>query len=409
MTDVLHVAFVSVSDRMGGSEVVLLEIVRGLRRARPSWALHLAAPGDGPLSQAARAAGATTVTLAMPPALATFGETAAFDRGAPTLPVRLLRAAASVPGYQRAMNGLLDRLSPDVVHTNGFKAHVFAARGGAAGAALIWHVHEYVMRRPMTRRLLRRYAGRCDAIVANSDSVAADVRAAVGGRAVQVIPNAVDLDVFSPHGCQTDLDALCGLPPAPAGTVRVGLVATFARWKGHAVFLEALAAIPRDLPLRGYIVGGPVYDTRGSQRSMAELAARARTLGVDGRVGLTDFVEAPAGALRALDIVVHASTDPEPFGMVIAEAMACGRAVVTSGTGGAAELVRDGLDAMVHQAGNAADLASCIARLARDRTLRERLGGQARATAVARFDSRRLADRFASLYEEAAGRRRRPR
>jgi glycosyltransferase involved in cell wall biosynthesis len=47
----------------------------------------------------------------------------------------------------------------------------------------------------------------------------------------------------------------------------------------------------------------------------------------------------PADAMRALDVVVHASTDPEPFGLVVAEAMACGRAVTTSGTGGASELI----------------------------------------------------------------------
>ncbi len=400
----MRIAFISVSDRMGGSEAVLLETVRGLRRTRPEWELHLISPGDGALPRAARAAGAATVALPMPPAIARFGETAAFGGTRAVLPLRLVPAVAAVPAYQKALNGALDRIAPAVVHTNGFKAHVFAARRRAA-AALVWHLHEYVTPRRLTRRLLRHYAARCDAIVANSRSVGADAEAVFAGRAAQVIPNAVDLDVFSPDGEQTDLDALSGLAPAPPGTIRVGLVAAFARWKGHAVFLEALARLPRELQLRGYVVGGPVYDTAGSQYSTAELATLARVRGLDGRLGLTGFVAAPAGALRALDIVVHASTDPEPFGLVVAEAMACGRAVVTSGTGGSAELVRDGVDAIVHRAGDAGDLACGIARLAGEHMLRRRIGERARATAQARFDSRRLSEQFATVYEDAARRR----
>ncbi len=56
--------------------------------------------------------------------------------------------------------------------------------------------------------------------------------------------------------------------------------------------------------------------------------------------------------MRALDIVVHASTRPEPFGLVIAEAMACGRAVITSAAGGAAEIVESEVDALTHTPGD---------------------------------------------------------
>lgn len=401
----MRIAFVSVSDQMGGSEAVLLDIVRGLRRVRPTWDLHLVAPGHGPLCGRAVGAGAGAAVLELPRALASFGERAAVSGRVGIPSVRLLRAGAAVPGYQRAMNALLDRLEPDLVHTNGFKAHVPAARARGRGRALVWHLHEYVGRRPLTRALLRRYAGRCAAIVANSRSVADDARRALGGHRVRVIPNAVDLSVFNPAGPLADLDALCGMAPAPAGAVRVGLVATFARWKGHEVFLQAIAALPRDAPIRAYVVGGPVYDTQGSQYSAEELGALARGLGIGGRVGFTGFVDDPARAMRTLDVVVHASTDPEPFGLVIAEAMACGRALVTSGCGGAAELVRDGVDALVHRPGDSAGLAACIDRLARDPATRLRLGERARALAVERFDAERFVDRFAALYEEVAAHR----
>src|SRR5438270_602078 len=89
---------------------------------------------------------------------------------------------------------------------------------------------------------------------------------------VMPLPAAVAPDRFRPDGPAADLDAASGLAPAPPGTVRVGLVATFATWKGQDVFLEAAARVPADLPARFYIVGGPLYRTGGSQWTREELA-----------------------------------------------------------------------------------------------------------------------------------------
>jgi glycosyltransferase involved in cell wall biosynthesis len=218
---------------------------------------------------------------------------------------------------------------------------------------------------------------------------------------VHVVYNAVDLDTFSPDGPAEDLDRRAGFAPARGEVVRVGLVSTFARWKGHDVFLQAMASIPADLPVRGYIVGGPLYDTAGSQHHLAELQGLADRLPLSGRVGFTGFLPA-ARAMRALDIVVHASTRPEPFGMVIAEAMACGRAVITSGSGGAAELIDPGVDALTHVPGDAEELSRCIVRLAGDAELRRQMGTRARAAACRRFDSERLAHEVVAVYEAVA-------
>jgi glycosyltransferase involved in cell wall biosynthesis len=118
-----------------------------------------------------------------------------------------------------------------------------------------------------------------------------------------------------------------------------------------------------------------------------------------GRIGLTGFIEKPAEAMRALDIVVHASTQPEPFGLVIAEALAAGRAVIVSGAGGAAELVTPEVDALTHAPGNAAELASGIERLAMDAPLRARLGATARESARRRFDPAQFTRAFIDVYE----------
>jgi glycosyltransferase involved in cell wall biosynthesis len=239
--------------------------------------------------------------------------------------------------------------------------------------------------------------------IANSASVAADFTAACGDRVpVTTVLNGVDVESLLPSGPVLDLDALCGLPPAAAGTVRVGLMATFARWKGHLTFLEALGRLPRELPVRGYVIGGPVYQTAGSQVSLEELRGACGRLGLDGRVGFAGFQSDRGAALRALDIAIHASTSPEPFGLVIAEAMSTGRAVISSALGGAAELVKPEVDALVAKAGDADDLAHAIARLAADLELRGTLGRAARRTAVERFSQARVGAEIAGLYGRLA-------
>ena len=215
---------------------------------------------------------------------------------------------------------------------------------------------------------------------------------------IETIYNGIDVEQFSPNGPKLDLDALSGLAPAPHGTVRIGILATLARWKGHQTFLRSLALLSPDLPVRAYVVSGPLYRTNGSQYSLEELKSLADNLGLAERVGFTGFLHEPAGAMRALDIVVHASTQPEPFGLVIAEGMATGRAVIASEAGGAAELIETEINALGHTPGDAAQLAERITRLATDRSLRARLGAAGRATAERRFNRSRLAEELIPLY-----------
>ena len=396
----MRIALVSAADQLGGSEAVLLQLIAEVRRLRPAWELHLVVPGGGPLGERAASLGARRHIVPMPPSIARIGEWSARGRIL-SLVTPVVSALGDLRAYQRRFASAVDAIQPEILQTNGFKAHVIAARLRTR-AVRIWHIHDYVSRRPMTRRLLRRYGAVPHAIVANSMSVGTDVTSVVGERLrrpVRVIYNGVDVDRFCPDGPVADLDAASGLPPAPEGTVRVGLVATFARWKGHETFLRALTQVPSNVPVRGYVIGGPLYDTAGSQWSLDDLRALAREVGAESRVGFTGFQPEPAAFLRALDIVVHASTEPEPFGLVIAEAMATGKSVITSGTGGAGELIEPEATAVVHAPGDHHSLALALERLARDAALRARLGGQARVAVASRFDAARFGEAFVTLYE----------
>jgi glycosyltransferase involved in cell wall biosynthesis len=399
------VVFLSVSGALGGAERVLLDLLWSLRRARPGWRLHLLAGADGPLPRAAEALGVPARVLPLPAAFAGLGDAGLSSRlGMVGAVARMALAYPRGRAYLGRLRRELRALRPDVVHSNGFKMHMLAAAARPAGAAVVWHLHDFTGNRPLMRHALRRYRPRASGAVAVSRAVAHDARELVGpALRIEVVPNAVDLERFSPGGARADLDALAGLPAAPAGTVRVGLVATMGKWKGHALFLRALAALPLELPWRGYVVGGAIYETRGSETPLAELKRLAAELGLAERVGFTGFVDEPADAMRALDVVVHASTEPEPFGLVIAEAMACARAVVVSAGGGAAEIASPGKDALDFPPGDEHALAEQLRHLIEDPDLRGRLGTEGRRTAERDFDRARLGPQVARLYEALAG------
>ena len=407
----MRILFLNPSGLFGGAERSLIDIIASLTAARPNWEMRLVAGSDGPLVRRTRSMNILVSVLPMPPSLAQVGDWAL--SGNAGAPLAQLAMAASLPGaaiatnrYIRMLAREIEQVSPTLIHTNGFKMHLLGAWAARRKTPVIWHIHDYVGSRPLMSRLMRMQANRCAAAIANSDSVRHDLRSVCGDRVqTTTVYNSVDLDEFSPSGTATDLDSVAGIHPAPPGTVRVGLVATMARWKGHQVFLRAIAGLDaraRSL-VRAYVIGGPIYSTRGSQLSIDELRATAEKLGISDCVGFTGFVDDVASAIRSLDMVVHASTEPEPFGLAIIEAMACGKPVIASSAGGAAEIARLHGGVLLHSPGDSAALARCIERLVGNPSERAGLGATGRAAAEKSFQRNRLADQLIPIFERVAG------
>ena len=402
----MTIVYLNPFGQMGGAEVALLNLLASVRRARPRWKLHLVVSGDGPLATKANNLGVTPHILPFPISLARLGDSSAggpAGEGAGRLNLlrQLLFAISGIAVYALRLRKLLREINPDIVHSNGFKMHVLGAIAKQSSVPLIWHIHDYVHSRPLVTRVMKRFRRRCSFALANSSSVEQDLRTTFGQRfPVKTLYNVVDTMVFCPNGPSLDLDSLAGLPPADQNTVKIGMLATLARWKGHETFLRAIAMLPPELDFRGYVIGGALYQTNGSQYSITELRALAEELGISDRVGFIDFVDEPATAMRSLDIVVHASTKPEPFGLVIAEAMACGRAVIASEAGGVMEIIDAEVNALSHSPGDAARLAQHLISLATNSELRKKLGLAGRAVVQERFNRERLVKDLAPIYSQ---------
>jgi glycosyltransferase involved in cell wall biosynthesis len=393
----MRVLFLSVSAGFGGAERVLLECVTAIRTLHPDWLLRVVCLADGPLASEFAARGAEVRVLPLPRRFALLGESGGST--AATV-ARLAGSAWALRSYTRALRADMAAWRADLVHANGLKAHVLSAWAAPEQAKVVWHVHDYIGARRISSVLLRRYAHRASIVIANSRSVARDVRAVLGARTrVEVVHNGIDTGSFRPLGSTVDLDAAAGLTPAPSNTVRIGLVATYARWKGHDTFLRALGSL-RDLPIRGYVVGGPVYETSGSQYSREELERVAHSEGLGDRLGFVPFQRDVAPVYRSLDVAVHASTKPEPFGLSVVEAMACGRTVVAAGAGGVEEIVEPGETGLLHRPGDAVDLAAQVRRAAGDARMRDRIGNAAARAARGRFSRERFGAALAGVYAQ---------
>jgi glycosyltransferase involved in cell wall biosynthesis len=78
-----------------------------------------------------------------------------------------------------------------------------------------------------------------------------------------------------------------------------------ARWKGHPVFLRALSMLPASLPIRGYVISGPLYQTEGSEFRLADLRAQAAQLGIANRVGFAGFVNTRSKVHQRTEVKIH--------------------------------------------------------------------------------------------------------
>lgn len=391
---------------IGGAERVLLHTMAAVREVIPDAELHLIAFTDGPLLRRAEERGVRTHLLSMPDALVGMGDSSMTAngrlRGVWTVVRQGVPALPAAWRWLRVLRRTLAQIAPDLIHSNGIKTHALTRMLGSR-APVIWHVHDFLGRRALMASVLKWASKGAVVALAVSQAVARDAQAVLVGLPVEVLYNAIDTESFSPRPVAGQvLDELAGLPLAEPGTIRVGLVATFGRAKGQDVFLEAAARASRNqraLKLRFYIVGGPIYRTPGSQFTEGELKALASRLQLTHDVGFIGFQDNPVDIYRALDIVVHASTLPEPFGMTIVEAMACGKPVIVSRAGGAAELFTHDLDALGIPPADAAALASAMEQLAADPEQRRRLGDHARRTAVQRFSCQRLGPQILALYQ----------
>jgi glycosyltransferase involved in cell wall biosynthesis len=240
---------------------------------------------------------------------------------------------------------------------------------------------------------------RCDVATAPSIAARADLTESVRKpfrRAVEVVPNGIDVGRFGPDHRVPDWRARCGLP---SGTL-VTYLGRLTVDKGVHRFLDAVAEALPTTDLVGIIGGTGPEERSVRERLAADEGLRARVR----YIGPVADVEKPA-LLSQSDLFVLPSTS-DTASVALLEAMACATTVVAPVRGGAAELVRDGVTGRTVDVLAPGALARVLEELAGDPTTRHRLGARAREEVERTASLESMARRFISLYEHLLDSRR---
>ena len=253
---------------------------------------------------------------------------------------------------------------------------------------------------PTGRWPLRLLARRFDALLPCSEYMAGSLRElGLPPERMQVVHLGIDIEGFVQSATRTRASMRAALGVAPNEFV-VLMLGNIRDWKGQDVLLDAVARLPDALQsrLRVLLAG----EASGADHAYAErLRAQSERLRKPASVSFLGSRNDVADLLSAADVMVHASTAPEPFGLVLVEAMAMGVPVVASDTGGPAEIIDAGSGLLV-PAGDAAQLAATLERLAADQPLCRELsaGGRRRAAA---FSADKVARAHAAIYRRLLG------
>ncbi len=362
--------------RLSGGEIQLSRLLPHLRGVNA----HVILGEEGPLAERLVRAG---VSVEVMPIAA-----AARDlRREQVRPgVGALASAWSTASYTLRLARRLRRLAPDLVHTNSLKSGVYGSLAARlAGVPVVWHVRDRVADDyipaaavRLVRALVRRLAV---AVIANSDATLATLDGSAPADS-WVIPGSVEP---SP------------VPHSPQAHTTFGMLGRIAPWKGQDLFLRAFAEAFPGGSESGVLIGSPMFGEQDYERSLHELVD---SLGLRERVCFRGFQEDVWSELARLDVLVHASTIPEPFGTVVLEGMAAGLTVLAPDQGGPATVIEDGRTGRLFRMGDQRLLASAMRELGQDPGARERLSGAARE-AISAYHPEVIARRLEEVYERA--------
>jgi len=288
---------------------------------------------------------------------------------------------------------IIRRTRCDLVHLNNI---VPLNRAGILAALwthrpCVCHIRGLNPLEPVDRWLTRRV----DYFIYISQAVRRSQEAAGVPMLGQVVYNAVDLEAFEPRVAREDLLAEFGLPAE--GWV-FGIVGRLEPWKGHRVFLQALARVRERFPRAcGLVVGGPEPN---SPTYPSELQALVGELGLEGQVAFAGYRPDALRLMTGMDAVVHCSVNPEPFGRVIIEGMAAGKPVIGSAAGAVPEIIQDGVNGLLTPPGDVEALAGAMARLLEEPDVARRLAAAGRQTVLDRFTLDQHVAAIQRIYEK---------
>lgn len=380
-----EVLFVHASADLYGSDITLLQLVAGLERNE--FRATVVVPYEGPLVARLREAGAEVLVCPGLPVI----------RRQNMNPGGLLRLVISLRSVWWLAD-LIRRRNVALVHGNTLAVSLVGLAARLAGRPQVWHVHEIVVGpRSIAAFLATLSSLLSTVVVANSEATAGHYQRTrlATSTPVRVVLNGVEESRVCARA-ETPLRPVVGAGP---GDLVFTLIGRINRWKGHQVFLSAAELLAAEYENVRFLIVGDSF--AGQERLCEAVDRRIEASAVlRGRAVRLPHTAEVGGVYGASDVIVVPSTEPEPFGLVAAEAMAAGLPVIASRIGALPEIVDDRRSGLVVEPDDVAALASAMRTLTTSPSRRAEMGllGRERYERCFRVD--RYVGQFARLYRE---------
>lgn len=244
-------------------------------------------------------------------------------------------------------------------------------------------------------RTAKYFSKRLDAIICISNAVRQNMRErGVDFGNLLTIYDGMDPSAKQSHTEPDVLRVAYGIQP---GAVVVGMVGNLKEWKGQHTLIRAIGRVRRIFPsVRCVLVGDTGPEQLAYERSLRALVS---SLELDQHVIFAGFQKHVADHLMMFDVVIHASVLPEPFGMVVLEAMACKKPVIGARSGAIPEIIEEGRTGLTFPPGDWERLADAIVTVLGDPKMAQSLGRNGFDRLVKDFHVSRNIESIQAVYQ----------
>lgn len=363
------VLFINSSDKSGGAERSLSELINCLKRMSV-YDIALASPDSSLL--------APIQTFTIPP----------IRLHRPSCSSLFFKSIFSICKARHALKTVLSQYSPNIIHANGI-ASVFAIPQNHAD--VIWHVRD-MPRAPYAYIAARK----CRRLIATSESVADQCRKCLPSsmhHKIITIENGIDFSRFNLHIAKDEARSRLNIP---AENITVGMIANMVPWKNHEVFINAAAPVHKAMnkKINWIIAGDDLFNEHGDY--IDSLRQSIADKGLDNNFYLISNRDA-CEILPALDLLVHPAVN-EPFGRVICEAMACDVPVIAVNSGGPGYIINDNANGFLVDIPSPEFLSEKIMFALLNSEIVLKVTAQARKDVIL-YDIKKTTDKILSMYD----------
>lgn len=388
------ICYYSIATHLGGAERSLLDLMISLERSsqgryRP-WLL--VPQPKGILVDQANAHGIEVTSLTFPKRA--FRATRKDLRHSS---LDILLDTPEMVGYIAKLVWILRAKKPVLIHTTGIKCHLLSAYlPSILRIPLLWHFRDIIPQQWLINFFNWRAKNSSRIrLIANSHATAEPF--AKGSNSVTVVHNGLDPKAF-PLQRHHEFHKLYSIPE---NLPLVGTVGVLARWKGQIEFIEmAYKLIKNGFPGHFVIIGDEIYDTTGEVGIKETLKNMVARWGLENQIHFAGYVKDSAKAISGLDVLVHSSIKPEPFGRVVLEAMALGTPVIAAGAGGILELIEDQQNGVLFTPGNSDDMAAKVKSVLADKELTTKIVAKSRELFEKQFLIEDHVKKIIQIYDE---------